>query len=131
MARLSNDDTTPDNVGFVARTVCGVRLKGETLDIALSRKDSDKDAAQQWETLKGIFMRPNTILLFHTTNHYALIFACREWLESDGTAVRQILTARRGQRPQVWMDWSEARNIMIGWTGYRILAIEKKEALPR
>jgi hypothetical protein len=59
------------------------------------------------------------------------VFSAREWLEHDPAtgevcAVRQILTAKRGQRPQVWMDWTEARNIMLGWTGYRMMAVEKK-----
>lgn len=37
---------------------------------------------------------------------------------------RQILTARRGQRPSVWMDFEEARRILLGWEGYKIMAVE-------
>lgn len=37
---------------------------------------------------------------------------------------RQILTARRGQRPTAWMDFEEARNILLGWEGYKIMAVE-------
>ena len=69
-------------------------------------------------------MRPNEALVFHLKNHYALVFACREWVdERTGQCVRQLLTARRGQRPAVWMDFSEAREVMLGWDGYKMLAI--------
>jgi len=35
-----------------------------------------------------------------------------------GAAVvrREILTARKGQRPAEWVDWHEARRTMLGWT---------------
>lgn len=127
------------------------------------------------------------MLLFHLTNHYALVFALREWhkpaapaaaaagsagdgdacggihaaatsgagagnvlrdgstrcavgrgddvhgsgnsgsggLASAGGWTRQILTARRGQRPTVWMDFQEAREILLGWEGYKILAVQR------
>ena len=109
-------------------------------------------------------MAPDEVLLFHLKNHYALIFALREWVvESDGataaengnrdnssgssaaaaaatisaaaiaatgatattrvTIVRQLLTARRGQRPSAWIDFSEARETMLGWEGYKIIAV--------
>ena len=36
---------------------------------------------------------------------------------------RELLCARRGQRPTNWMDFTEARAIMLGWEGYKILAL--------
>jgi hypothetical protein len=41
-------------------------------------------------------------------NHYAIIFACREWVPeptNGGEIRKQILTARRGQKPADWIDW--------------------------
>lgn len=81
---------------------------------------------------RSAFCKPNQVLLFHLKNHYALIFAIREWITFDANqvvAVRQLLTARRGQRPTAWIDFSEARETMLNWEGYKILAIERKTTL--
>lgn len=68
--------------------------------------------------------RSNEVLLFHLKNHYALIFAVREWVDDrTGQCVRQVLTARKGQRPTAWLDFSEVREVMLGWDGYKIIAI--------
>lgn len=69
-------------------------------------------------------MRPNEAVVFHLKNHYALVFACREWVQQgDGQCVRQLLTARKGQRPTAWMDFAEAREVMLGWEGYKMIAV--------
>lgn len=39
------------------------------------------------------------------------------------TTVRQLLCARRGQRPAAWLNFNEAREIMLGWEGYKIMAL--------
>lgn len=36
---------------------------------------------------------------------------------------RELLVARRGQRPVHWVDLAEAREIMLGWEGYKIIAL--------
>lgn len=79
------------------------------------------------------------VLIFHLTNHYALVFAMREWVEAQSdtcennfsckpTIVRQILTARKGQKPKAWINFEEVREILLRWSGYRIIAVEKKVA---
>ena len=124
------------------------------------------------------------MLLFHLKNHYALIFAAREYTDLNtgmrfsniysyahskisgtscrdalgavqriivmysnaysfrkrrlstvlkisysGTCVRQILTARKGQRPTAWLDFEEVRQVMLGWDGYKIMCISSSVSI--
>jgi hypothetical protein len=84
---------------------------------------------------RAAFSRQDTALLFHLKNHYALIFALRDWIVSDdvctseggvgggGRVVRQLLCARKGQRPTAWVEFEEARETMLSWEGHKIMAI--------
>ena len=84
-------------------------------------------------------------MIFHLRNHYALVYALRAWTATDGTRVRQLLTTRcgqgegvallrapqltaggrrRGQRPSQWIDFAEARETMLRWGGYKIMAVD-------
>jgi len=121
----------------VDREDCRHHLKGSTLMTKrgcsgvhkLGKDDSEAEVTAQWRQLTAEFCKENAVLLFHLTNHYALIYAMREWIDDDGTVVRQMLTARRGQRPKVWLDWTEARQIMLKWAGYNIMLITCTEVM--
>lgn len=46
-----------------------------------------------------------------------------------GSCVRQILTARKGQRPTTWLDFEEVRQVMLGWDGYKIMCISSSVSI--
>lgn len=102
---------------FMARAA-----RGSPAKIKISSKDSDAHVDKQWGVFREHFSRKNTVLLFHLTNHYALIYGVREWVK-DGVATRQILTTRRGQRPNTWLDFAEVRQICLKWAGYKMLQL--------
>ena len=96
----------------------------------------------RFPSIRSAFSHQDCAIIFHLTNHYAVIYALREWVipsdpgivsttsaseerPSDTVVVRQLLTARRGQRPTVWMDFSEARDIMLGWKGYKMMLVKR------
>ena len=143
--------------------------------LKLSKADSEEKISEQWRSLQRQFSLPTCVLIFHLTNHYALVYALREWADPEtgkpaasqaafqpasathcrrhrhrglvlrqrprrrcphrlpghvdtrtvGEVCRQILTTRRGQRPTVWIDWTEVRSTIIKWTGYKLLAVER------
>ena len=74
-----------------------------------------------------MFLSDGTVLLSHHKNHYALIYALREWRDAEGEWVRQIFTARKGQRPTTWIDWEELRGTYLGWNGYAMMKIEGRK----
>ena len=97
-------------------------------------------AADEWAKLRNLFAKPGTFLVSHHANHYAPVYALRERRDEnaktrDGvfgaegeSETREMLTARRGQRPAVWIPWEEARATMRRWSGYGIMAFERREA---
>jgi len=103
-----------------------ISSKSTKIDVSISAKDSPQTIQKHWDSLRSAFSHDDTILLFHLKNHYALIFALREWTSiTTGNKNYEILTARKGQRPTAWITFEEARQIMIGWQGYKILAITR------
>jgi len=114
------------------KTAIVLARKGSAKGISapLTKSDTEAEIHRQWCCLKNAFSLLNSVLLFHLTNHYALVFAWREWqdegVEKDSLCLhRQILTARRGQRPSVWIDFEEVRRILLGWTGYHLLSLQR------
>ncbi|CEM00524.1 unnamed protein product [Vitrella brassicaformis CCMP3155] len=206
--RLLSDSLAGPGEALKCRVVMGVRTRVSDMDspaaggpkeevtfVSLSSRDNEMKVAYQWCCLKEMFARPNAVLLFHLTNHYALIYAWREWETEEvvtassssndnpdmaptngddaaegetpqsaaaaaaerprspqsnspetnantSTATapaapkvtravkREVLTARKGQRPTEWISFEEMRRIMIGWAGYRLLMIERLQRPP-
>ena len=105
----------------------GKGKKKSECQIELSARDSECVKADQWRRLRECVMGPSSAVIFHLSNHYALIFALREWTDaqcSPPRQVRQVLTARKGQRPSAWVDFEEARETMIKWSGYKLLRVD-------
>ena len=82
----------------------------------LSSDDTVEEVNAQWQLLKDVFA--TNVLIFHLTNHYCPIYAWREI-----GVERQVLTSRFGQRPREWLSWSECRQIMLKWFGYKIMRL--------
>ena len=141
---------------YGARVAVGLKTATrKSLDVAVSKKDlesvtrleKEKTLAKEWEGLRTLFAKNDTFLISHHRNHYASIYALRESVEvcesvcetsglDDGARKekterkqikREVLTARKGQRPAAWMDWLELRNTYLGWSGYGVIACERRE----
>ncbi|EER15862.1 hypothetical protein Pmar_PMAR003314 [Perkinsus marinus ATCC 50983] len=74
-----------------------------------------------WDAFKVKFSKYDCMIV-HFKNHYALVFAFRE----RGGNLKQILTARKGQRPKDWVHWEEIIRSVIRWQGYGMLGINRK-----
>jgi len=95
-------------------------------------KDSPKLVKKQWRILTTLIEDPNTALLFHTTNHYCLLFGYRSWTQNvKPYEVRQVLTTSKGQAPKQWMDFQRVRQIISFSRGcYRIISVARTDAEP-
>ena len=142
----SDDDARTKSSSFSARVAFGVKTKTRTkLSYAVSKhvKENDdlkteaRELANSWASLRSLFAEKGTFLVSHHGNHYAPVYALRERREivfdentksEKETETREMLTARRGQRPSVWIPWSEAISTMRRWNGYGIMAFERREA---
>lgn len=109
-------------------------------EVSFIADDDDEDRQdRQWSALSRELMREKSALVFHLTNHYAFIYAMRERVEEGGEQgegdgeggggrglrrVREVLTARRGQRPTAWVSFKECRRVMMSWSQYCIIRVE-------
>ena len=101
--------------------------------VTIAPSDSPADRSRQWASLRTMFEMPRTCIIFHLKNHYALVYAMRQFVVRDvGEAggrggsriVREILTSRRGQRPKHWIAWEEAHATMCAYAGYKMICVE-------
>lgn len=112
------------------RKLCSSREKGaistdaQDVDWFVSKDDSAQAIDLQWGKMWRAFSEPDTVLLAHISNHYALIFALRDWKHAKtGVRHRELLTSKPGQRPRLWLSWQETRKILVQWSGYCIFSI--------
>ena len=104
------------------RVVVGAKTRlRKDLPVPLARGASDETIEREWRRLTTLFAADGSALIFHLKNHYALVHALRERTDRDGRRTREMLTARRGQRPNAWIPWEEARSTMLRWSGYAIM----------
>ena len=142
-----NDTRANENANrfvFSARVAFGIKTKTRpSLEAAIAKHaSSDAEvettrASHEWRALRALFAQPGVFLVSHHANHYAPVYALRERREENANGddsrvgrreTREMLTARRGQRPAVWIPWEEARATMRRWSGYGIMAFERREA---
>ena len=103
----------------------GKAARGTKVAVPIARKDSEEQVVQQWNRFRDAVMGDGKAVVFHLKNHYALIYGCREYMQADGSTRREILTARKGQRPTAWIAFEEARDTMLKWPGYKMMLVER------
>ena len=121
-AAAAVDPDAPPAPSVTCRVAVGAKTKlRKDLALPLSRSYEPDVLEDEWAKFRTLFAADGSALVFHLKNHYSLIHALRERTDGDGTRVREMLCARRGQRPNAWISWEEARGTMLKWSGYAVM----------
>jgi hypothetical protein len=121
-AAAAADPDAPPAPSVTCRVAVGAKTKTrKDLALPLSRTYDPDVLEDEWAKFRTLFAADGSALVFHLKNHYSLIHALRERTDGDGTRVREMLCARRGQRPNAWISWEEARRTMLKWSGYAVM----------
>ena len=129
--KISSNKTTQQQKGSIQNRIGS---NGQSsIQIEIFQDDTSEIITDQWNYFKNTFENNNIVLIFHLKNHYALIYATREWSICNQTTgeleiYREILTAKRGQRPTTWINFDEVRSIVLSWEGYKIIGISRKSS---
>ena len=126
VSTLSREMSLP----IVAKRFCGLRESGE-VEIVVNEHDTPVDMEHQWRRLRIAFEDPCTILLMHFWNHYAMIYAVREWRHAaTGQLHLEVLTAKPAQRPCRWLPWAELHKWLVQWQGYTVFRLQLHDTPP-
>jgi len=113
------------NLNIVAFTLLG-KEPDKRRGLLLKKEDSTAKINAQWDLLVKEFNDPDSVLLFHLTNHYALVFGVRDYIDPETKGHhRHILTAKANQEPKIWIPWLECRTIMLNWSGYCMVSLRR------
>jgi len=107
--------------------------------------DDDFAVGRQWQAVWSTVACLDSVCLYHLENHYSMVYAVREWesprsyrpgegdLDPAEPAVivqRQLLVARPGQRPSIWVDFASLRETCLGWRGYGLIEATTRGTWP-
>eukprot|EP00760_Papus_ankaliazontas_P011357 PhM_4_TR14731/c0_g1_i2/m.66504 len=97
MLRLPMPSTSKIGLGTMARIVSTHFPRTIATRIVRLRKEF---SYSNFTGFADLVNSPNTAVVLHLPNHYALCFGVH-------TGARAVLTARKGQLPRDWIPWSE------------------------
>ena len=102
------------------------------IELPLHEDDPPEVVEMQWRRFCQVNDDADAVLLLHFHNHYALVYAVREWRHATtGVMQREILTAKPAQRPCRWLPWGELRKWLLQWQGYTVFRVDiQRDALP-